>query len=174
MRGDVRDCKGGWQARIEDCVEVCVVRVRSRRCLAPSSNLGVSSIVKPQVSDRVITIPISFNPFHNPVQTNLAAGTWLCCVHGSGDLYSKYAVWALLDAFLGCFRAGAHAKRGIGRVFGRDMLVRLDLVMRWIMRENERMEWRSAGLCENGNRIAAGKCYSKCSSRAFMLSLRGG
>ena len=99
-------------------MEVCVVRVRSRRCLAPSSNLGVSSIVKPQVSDRVITIPISFNPFHNPVQTNLAAGTWLCCVHGSGDLYSKYAVWALLDAFLGCFRAGAHAKRGIRRVMG--------------------------------------------------------
>jgi hypothetical protein len=53
------------------------------------------------------------------------------------------------------------------------MLVRLDLVMRWIMRENERMEWRPAGLCENGNRIAAGKCYSKCSSRALMLSLRG-
>ena len=35
--------------------------------------------------------------------------------------------------------------------------MRLDLVMRWIMRENERMEWRSAGLRENGNRIAAGK-----------------
>lgn len=46
-------------------------------------------------------------------------------------------------------------------------------MMGWIMREDERMEWRSAGLYENGNRIAVGKCYSKCSSTAFMLALRG-
>lgn len=134
--------------------------------------------MKAQVRDRVITISISVNPFQYTAQTNLAAGTWLCFAHRSSDLNSKHAVWVVLDAFLGPSARALMQNAALGEFWEGYAWVRLDLVigiMGWIMQANQRMEWRSAGLCENGNRIriAVGKCYSKYSSIAFMLGLRG-
>ncbi len=110
-----------------------------------------------QVRDRVIAISISFNPFQYTLQTNKAAGTWLCFAHRSSDLNSKHAVWVVLDALVPSARA-LMRNAVLGEFWEEYAWVRLDLVMGRIMQEDERIEWRSAGLCENRNRIAVGKC----------------